>query len=83
MPPPIKEVLTLSILGAARSKDSEPLVVKATRACQMLCCGRTHLYKLISEKELDSFLDGGSRKITVESIHRYVARQLAAAGVSS
>jgi hypothetical protein len=65
---------------AGRSKDSEALVVKPARACQMLSCGRTHLYGLIAAKELDTFLDGGARKITVESIHRYVARALASAG---
>jgi hypothetical protein len=56
----------------------EPLVVKPARACQMLSCGRTRLYQLIAAKELDTFLDGGARKITVESIHRYIARRLAA-----
>ena len=65
-----------------RSKVSEALVVKPARACQMLSCGRTRLYQLIAAKELDSFLDGGARKITIASIHRYIERQLAAAGVS-
>jgi hypothetical protein len=43
----------------------------------MLNCGNTRLYELIGAGELDSFLDGCSRKITVESIHRYIQRQLA------
>jgi len=72
----------MSICGTGRSKDSEALVVKPTRACQMLSCGRTHLYGLIAAGELDTFLDGGARKITVESIHRYIARRLATAGAS-
>jgi hypothetical protein len=73
----------MSIQTAGRSKDSaEALVVKPARACQMLSCGRTHLYALITAGELDSFLDGGARKILVASIHRYIARQLAAAGAS-
>ena len=42
----------------------------------MLNCGNTRLYELLSAGELDSFLDGRSRKITVESIRRYVARHL-------
>jgi hypothetical protein len=69
----------MSIHITGRSKDSEALVVKPARACQMLSCGRTHLYGLIAAKELDTFLDGGARKITVESIRRYIERQLAGA----
>jgi hypothetical protein len=42
----------------------------------MLACGNTRLYELLAAKELDSFLDGRSRKITVESIRRYIARLL-------
>ena len=72
----------MSIHITGRSKDSEPLVVKPARACQMLSCGRTRLYQLIAAKELDSFLDGGARKIVVASIHAYIARRLATAGAS-
>jgi hypothetical protein len=43
----------------------------------MLACSNTRLYQLLAERQLDSFLDGRSRKITVESIHRYIRRQLA------
>jgi hypothetical protein len=43
----------------------------------MLSCGRTRLYELLAAKELDTFLDGGARKITVASIHAYIERQLA------
>jgi excisionase family DNA binding protein len=60
----------------ATGKDSKAIVVKPARACEMLSCGRTHLYGLIAAKELDSFLDGGARKITVASIHAYIERQL-------
>jgi len=66
----------MSIHITGRSKDSEPLVVKPARACQMLSCGRTRLYALLAAKELDTFLDGGARKITVASIHAYIERQL-------
>jgi hypothetical protein len=45
----------------------------------MLDCGNTRLYELIKNKEIESFLDGRSRKITVVSIHRYIAHRLAAA----
>jgi hypothetical protein len=69
----------MSIHITGRSKDSEPLVVKSARACQLLSCGKTRLYQLIADKELDTFLDGGARKVVVASIHRYIERQLAGA----
>ena len=46
----------------------------------MLNCGNTHGYQLLKAGELESFLDGRSRKITVEFIRQYIARKVAAAG---
>jgi excisionase family DNA binding protein len=66
----------MSICSTAPS-DVRPLIVKPKQARRMLNCGNTRLYDLIASGELDSFLDGRSRKITVESIDRYVARRLA------
>ena len=57
---------------------AEPLIVSPRRAWMMLNCGNTHGYELLKAGELESFLDGRSRKIIVESIHRYIARKLAA-----
>jgi hypothetical protein len=45
----------------------------------LLGCGNTHGYRLLNAGEFESFLDGRARKITVASIHAYIARQLAAA----
>ncbi len=53
-----------------------PLIVKPREARRILACGNTRLYELIAAGELQSFLDGRSRKITVDSIHRYIARLL-------
>ena len=61
----------------------EPLLVKPRAACSLLGCGNTRLYALLAAGELESFLDGRSRKITVESIQRYIARQLASAGLTN
>jgi len=44
----------------------------------MLACSNTRGYELLSAGELESFLDGRSRKIIVASIHRFIARRLAA-----
>jgi hypothetical protein len=54
-----------------------PLVVKPKVAWQMLACSNTRGYELLAAGELESFLDGRSRKITVESIRRYIAQRLA------
>ena len=43
------------------------LVVKPKVAWRMLACSNTRGYELIDAKELNSFLDGRSRKITVNS----------------
>jgi hypothetical protein len=56
--------------------DEQRLVVSPRRAMRMLDCGRTRLYEVIAQGELDSYLDGRSRKITVESIYRYIERRL-------
>jgi hypothetical protein len=44
----------------------------------MIGCSHKRLYQLLAEKELDSFKDGRSRKITVESIKSYIAQKLTA-----
>ena len=62
--------------------EGVPLVVKPKIAWKMLACSNTRGYELITAGELNSFLDGRSRKITVESIHRYIDRKLAAAGAT-
>jgi hypothetical protein len=54
-----------------------PLVVKPRVAWLLLQCSNTKGYELIGAGELESFKDGKSRKITVASIHRYIAKRLA------
>lgn len=65
----------MSIQSTAIS-DDELLVVSPRRARRMLDCGNTRLYELIAARELESFKDGRSRKITVASIKAYIARRL-------
>ena len=64
------------------SRQIDQLLVRPRDAWQMLGCGNTHGYKLLNDGELDSFLDGTARKIVVASIHRYIARKLAAAATT-
>jgi hypothetical protein len=67
----------MSIYSTRFGKD-EPLVVSPRRARCMLDCGTTRLYELLAARELESFKSGKSRKILVESIQKYINRQLAA-----
>ena len=66
----------MSILSIGQSKEFEPLVVKPKVAWKMLACGNTRGYELLAAGELESFLDGRSRKITLQSIRDYIARRL-------
>jgi excisionase family DNA binding protein len=54
------------------------LAVPPKVAAQMLGYGLTHLYKLLNRGELESYLDGGARRILVTSINAYVTRKLEA-----
>jgi hypothetical protein len=60
-------------------REVVPLVVKPKSAWKMLACSNTHGYELLNAGELESFLDGRARKITVESIRGYIVRRLAPA----
>jgi hypothetical protein len=43
---------------------------------RMGCWGKTKLFKMIAAGELESFLDGPVRRITVESIEARIQRKL-------
>jgi excisionase family DNA binding protein len=59
-----------------RFGEEEPLIVRPKVACRLLSVGETRLYELIANGEIESFRDGGSRKITTRSIHAYIERLL-------
>ena len=56
----------------------DPIVVSPAVAQQLLDCSHVILYRLINSNEVESYLCGKSRKIVVASIHRYIAKRLAA-----
>jgi excisionase family DNA binding protein len=67
----------VSIISTSKPDlEIEPPVVKPRVAWKLLLCGNTKGYELLQSGELDSFLDGGSRKITMASIHRYIDMRL-------
>jgi excisionase family DNA binding protein len=63
-------------MTAAVAPSPGPLIVKPKAARVMLSCSHKRLYELINAKELESFKDGRSRKITTASIAAYIERKL-------
>jgi hypothetical protein len=58
-----------------------PLVVKPRTACLMLACSHKRLYQMLN-RQLESFLNGRSRLITIASIRDLIARGLAESAAS-
>jgi excisionase family DNA binding protein len=54
--------------------EDEPLLVRPKVACRLLSVGETRLYEMMNSGELESFRDGGARRITTRSIHAYIER---------
>jgi hypothetical protein len=54
----------------------EPYVVGTAEAQRLGGWGKTKLFELIAAGELDSYLDGRVRRITLASIHARIHRKL-------
>jgi hypothetical protein len=61
----------------------KPLVVGLAKAETLLDTGLDSIYELIRAGELESYLEGKRRKITLCSIERLIQKRLAAAGAES
>jgi len=72
----------MSIQSTGLGDGERKRAVSPRTACNMLDVGMTRLYELIAAGEVDSYLDGRARKITVVSIDRRIARLLTATGHS-
>ena len=72
----------MSVLSTGLGDAERKRAVSPRTACVMLDVGITRLYELIAAGEVDSYLDGRARKITVASIDRRIARLLAESGHS-
>jgi hypothetical protein len=55
-----------------------PLVATVNETMVALKIGRAKTYELINSGELESYLEGASRKVLWASIHDYIQRRLAA-----
>jgi excisionase family DNA binding protein len=60
----------------------EPLAVTPRQACVLLNVGNTKLYQLLGSGELESYLDGGARRIPMDSIRRRITMLLASANAT-
>jgi excisionase family DNA binding protein len=68
---PMSEPITvLSDLAA-------PVVATPNQAIQRLQISRATLYELINNGDLESYTEGRSRRILVQSMDRYIQRRLA------
>ena len=70
-----------AVINAIDAQDEDatpPLAVKPKVAARMLSCGLSRLYGLMAKGEIESYLDGRSRHITVASITAYIDRRLIA-----
>ncbi|WP_080584310.1 DNA-binding protein [Bradyrhizobium japonicum] len=59
-----------------RSRHSIALVASVNETMLALKIGRAKTYELINSGELESYLEGSSRKVTWRSIDAYVKRRL-------
>jgi hypothetical protein len=62
--------------------EIEPLAVKTREAQRLGSWGKTKLFNLIKNGELESFLDGGVRMITTASIRERIQRKLEKGGTT-
>jgi hypothetical protein len=62
-----------------KPKLAFPLVVSPGQAQAMLSTGSSYFYEALLP-QLDTYLEGRLRKVTVESIERLIAARLAKAG---
>jgi hypothetical protein len=65
-----------------RKKDApqiEPRVTDINGGCQRAHCGKDRFYQLLHSGEIESYLDGRSRKVVIASIDAYIDRKIAQA----
>jgi hypothetical protein len=63
---------------AAKPPAPHQRITNVSGACAALDCSRNQLYELLNSAEIQSYLDGRSRKVVVASIDAYIARRVEA-----
>ena len=63
-----------------RKKDAlqiEPRVTDVNGGCKRANVGKDRFYELLHTGEIESYLDGRSRKVVLASVDAYIDRQIA------
>jgi excisionase family DNA binding protein len=55
----------------------EPRVTDVDGGCKRAQVGKDRFYQLLHTGEIESYLDGGSRKVVLASVDAYIDRQIA------
>jgi excisionase family DNA binding protein len=55
----------------------EPRVTDVVGGCQRANCSKDKFYELLHSGEIESYLDGRSRKIVLASVDAYIDRRIA------
>lgn len=63
--------------------DVAPITVRVAEAARMLGIGRTKLYELIGQKEVDIVKLGSATLVVVSSLEAFIQRQLASSAPAS
>jgi excisionase family DNA binding protein len=64
--------------AATPVEREEPLLLTVVQAAQRISIGRSKLHELITDGQVQSVKIGGSRRIPVESLDRFISRLLEA-----
>ena len=64
--------------GLSHQEKQAALAVPPREAGRLLSLGLSEVYERMRNGELESYQDGRARRITMKSIHTYLARRLAA-----
>ncbi|OAF05821.1 hypothetical protein AYJ54_02735 [Bradyrhizobium centrolobii] len=59
-----------------KGREQRPIVASVNETMTMLKIGREKIYQLLNSGELESYREGGARKILWRSIEAYVERRL-------
>lgn len=71
----VEEAVARARAEAALEVPGEPITVRIPRAMEMLGIGRSKLYELISEGEVDTIKCGSATLVVVTSLKAFVYRQ--------
>jgi len=71
----VEEAVARAKAERALEAPGDPITVRIPRAMEMLGIGRTKLYELINEGEIDTIKVGSATLVVVTSLKAFVMRQ--------